>query len=525
MVVVVNLDNRTIEMRPRRPWEAVDLGILMARRWWIPLMQLWLCVSLPVFFLTSFLPGELLLYQTLVLWWLKPLFERPLLFLLSQNVFGQYPLLRESLRTFPQLALKQIVLSLTWRRFSPSRALDLPVLQLEGLSGAKRAARLAVLHREGISPSSALTVFGVHLEAFISLGIIVIVFLFVPEETELPWMDFANFESPWLILLSNSIVYIGMSLIAPFYVASGFALYLNRRIHLEAWDIEIAFKRIVEVRKKTHAQKNKPATKNSSNLIVSIFLAVTLPFFCVTPDVNADDIQNKLSSSVDIESVYKEINTIKKQEEFNVRDIQKRLKNSRDDELDESEEEWDLSWLNFSSGFASWLSKTGEYVLWVLVIILIFLIVFRYREWLKKYAFFSSKSTSQSSIDSPKVLFGLEVTQESLPDDISVAASLLWRSNDKRKALALIYRASLVELIDLGVQLRSGDTEGVCLEKSKMHRGLKTFTEEKFAYLDKLTEMWQRYAYGHMEPDSGLAMSLCESWNKVWLKGDKTLAT
>ena len=32
--------------------------------------------------------------------------------------------------------------------------------------------------------------------------------------------------------------------VEPLYVAGGFGLYLNRRTELEAWDIEIAFRRI-----------------------------------------------------------------------------------------------------------------------------------------------------------------------------------------------------------------------------------------------------------------------------------------
>ena len=34
-----------------------------------------------------------------------------------------------------------------------------------------------------------------------------------------------------------------IALLEPFYVASGFAMYLNRRVELEAWDIEQEFRR------------------------------------------------------------------------------------------------------------------------------------------------------------------------------------------------------------------------------------------------------------------------------------------
>ena len=37
-----------------------------------------------------------------------------------------------------------------------------------------------------------------------------------------------------------------MAIIEPFYVAGGFALYLNRRTALEGWDLEVALRRMGE---------------------------------------------------------------------------------------------------------------------------------------------------------------------------------------------------------------------------------------------------------------------------------------
>jgi hypothetical protein len=34
-----------------------------------------------------------------------------------------------------------------------------------------------------------------------------------------------------------------VGLLEPFYVGAGFAMYLNRRVELEAWDIEQEFRR------------------------------------------------------------------------------------------------------------------------------------------------------------------------------------------------------------------------------------------------------------------------------------------
>ncbi len=44
--------------------------------------------------------------------------------------------------------------------------------------------------------------------------------------------------------LANFAAYvIAVLIIEPFFVAAGFAMYLNRRAELEAWDIEQEFKR------------------------------------------------------------------------------------------------------------------------------------------------------------------------------------------------------------------------------------------------------------------------------------------
>src|SRR5690606_4862728 len=43
----VNLEQLNIAIRPRRDWEAVDLGLLMAHRWWWQLQRVWLLLTLP----------------------------------------------------------------------------------------------------------------------------------------------------------------------------------------------------------------------------------------------------------------------------------------------------------------------------------------------------------------------------------------------------------------------------------------------------------------------------------------------
>jgi hypothetical protein len=48
----------------------------------------------------------------------------------------------------------------------------------------------------------------------------------------------------WLDLLLPALPTLAMAAVEPVYVAAGFGLYLNRRVQLEAWDLEQAFRQL-----------------------------------------------------------------------------------------------------------------------------------------------------------------------------------------------------------------------------------------------------------------------------------------
>ena len=48
----------------------------------------------------------------------------------------------------------------------------------------------------------------------------------------------------WAWIGFNLLAWLAMTLISPFYSGAGFGLYLNRRTELEAWDIELTFRRL-----------------------------------------------------------------------------------------------------------------------------------------------------------------------------------------------------------------------------------------------------------------------------------------
>ncbi len=87
----MDLARLRIKLRPRTAWEGIDLGFVLARQWFLPLWLLWLAGALPVFLLLNLLlPIEAWL-AGLLSWWLKPLYEPPLVFWLGRAVFSAPP--------------------------------------------------------------------------------------------------------------------------------------------------------------------------------------------------------------------------------------------------------------------------------------------------------------------------------------------------------------------------------------------------------------------------------------------------
>lgn len=516
----MNLDQVTIEIRPRRAWEAVDLGLLMARRWWWPMTQVWLVLTLPLFLLLNLLPQDWLWLSTVIIWWLKPLFERPLLHILSQAVFGDLPDTRSTLKAFPAQAARQAFLSLTWRRLSFTRSLDLPVIQLEGLKGERRKQRLGILHREDSNPAAWLTIIGVHVESFLSLGMLILLYAFVPSEVDIDLMSlFTSEEAVWFAHLTNACGYLAITLVAPFYVACGFSLYLNRRIKLEAWDIDIAFQRIV----------NKRRVQSHSHSVVGLMLAVLIglmPWAEPQADEATPDMPAALETaptSLDRQSAKAAIEAIMAGEDFHQKEVLRypSFLNQDDEEKKDREGEWD--WLlDILSSFvealrlASWL----ELLLWAGVIGLIVWVVFRYRHWLAAYLPQQVPETARRA--RPVTLFGLDLSRESLPADVGATARELWNQGEQRAALALLYRACLIRLLDAGLDIEDGHTERECLQLARDYAQHTPAAEAAIVYFGQLTHIWQRLAYGHIPLDDATAEQLCRQWNPLWRPADVT---
>lgn len=245
----MRLSEASVVIRPRTSWEAMDLGVLMAQEHRLLLMSSWAMVTLPIFILLTVLLWRYPSMTMFVFWWLKPAFDRLPLYILSKALFGETPSLKQAVRQWPRLLKGQLLASLTWRRLSLSRSFVMPVSQLEGLDGNARQIRLGVLLQRNAGAARWLTTIGVHMEIGLWFGCMALFYLFIPQQLELDW-DWQRLalasgsEGLWLEHLSNAFYALILVFWEPIYVACGFSLYLNRRTVLEAWDLELVFRRL-----------------------------------------------------------------------------------------------------------------------------------------------------------------------------------------------------------------------------------------------------------------------------------------
>ena len=86
----MRLDQVSVELRPRSPWEAMELGNALVRRHARAIWRPWAIATLPVFALLNAAAWAIdaLWLAALAMWWLLPLFDRIVLFVLSRAVFG-----------------------------------------------------------------------------------------------------------------------------------------------------------------------------------------------------------------------------------------------------------------------------------------------------------------------------------------------------------------------------------------------------------------------------------------------------
>ncbi|MGH8691775.1 MAG: hypothetical protein ACREUS_12200 [Burkholderiales bacterium] len=466
-----------ITLRRRSPWEAMDLGASMLQRWWRPAYAAHALAFVPLALAVIAIcwAYDVLWLAMLIVWWLEPLYDRVILHVLSRVVFGEVP--AAGFLKHPSQYQAGLFWALTFDRFDLARSFNLPVRQLEGSRGRERRARKGVLGRRTRSYAVWLTFVWVHFEAILLWSAAGMAGLLLPAQAERARGGEEEFFSGLMEMLSrttwdDALVYAAVIfLLEPFYVAAGFALYLNRRTLLEGWDIEVALRRIAE-----------------RYGVTAILVAFVLAFAAAPSPALAQQKDPK-----------KEIAEVLKAKEFGYHRMAERWRPKERPSPDVKPR---------SGGGDTWfaiikaLAKAVEVLLWVAAAALIAYALW----WAARMLPRGGAAPPAEPYRPPAALFGMELAPETLPPDVAAAAAALAREGKLREALSLLYRGALSELVHKrGVRLLTSHTEGDVLRLS----GEQTF-------LKNLVTAWRQCAYAQRIPRSAEVERLAQDYKAAF---------
>ena len=230
-------------LKHKNPREAADSGIIL----WRQNFSLFLLLFAIPFWVTAFaahilMPENFPWLPWFFMWLLKPLFDRIILHIISIRFFESGAGLKRICSGLGKSLIRGLAGDLLWRRFSPFRSAVMPVrvLELNLKPGKNTAERKKNLEKGGIGYCFLLTVWGIILEAVLLSGLII----FIITMGELISGGFLSRIEE----IGNIEIYIyaawcvNYMLVESIYVCMGFNLYINSRVGVEGWDIEITFR-------------------------------------------------------------------------------------------------------------------------------------------------------------------------------------------------------------------------------------------------------------------------------------------
>lgn len=501
-----------VALRPRSSWEAMELGTALLRRHAGAAWRPWWLASLPLFVLLNAAAWWLdrIWLAAIAMWWLKPLFERIVLYVLSRGVFGRATGVGEALRAQWAFGRTALAGDLLWRRLAPARSLLMPVDLLEGTAGARRRERRRALAGPAYPQAALLTWTCWLFEWALALGVVAAVFLAMPAEL-LPdslrsfWATLRGGPPPWLQLGFNAALWLGASLVGPFYVAAGFGLYLNRRTETEAWDVELAFRRLRE----------RWSARAAQSTVALLLACLLLPAGLRAQErahMHEPDARRAEAATATLQDVF----GAPLADDAGFGDAAARA--YRDPLLDgkrtrvewrpkSPKEERELDRPDLS-GLASVLALLGEWGLWILAGLAVLAIVLSASRWLP----WLRGSARSERVAPPEVRTEPVAVPEALPGDIAAAARRLWQGGRHRDALGLLYRASVESMArQLEVELAPGATEAQCLRVAR-----RLPQEPARGLFARVVQVWQHAAYAGRMPDPEEFERLLDASRQQW---------
>jgi hypothetical protein len=499
----VQLEHVRVVLRPRSTGEALDLGLALLRAWFAPLALTWLLTAVPVLLACLAWFGPWNPWAYVVWWWLAPMLERPLQFVLSRGVFGATPSAREVLRALPRTWSLHLPRGLLLQRLDPTRAVVQPAALLEGVSGRVLARRESLLRSDQWGACLMLMQAALAFELVLAGSTLLGVYYLHPASGEFEdWLGSLvdpNQSMAWVTPLAALLAF---SLGSFVRACSGFALYLNRRTEVEGWDLEVAL-RVLAQRARASAPAQRSTAVASAAWAPLVLLLFTLQ---AEPAPRSDAAQQaplpELVSApaeppAQVQDPVALADEILDGPEFHRRVKSKQLR------------------LPGTAGRASvpglgWFGGLFEILLWAALVGALALLVW----WiaLRTPQVLAGRVGAQAA---PTEAFGLDIRPESLPADVAAAAADLWARGDERAALSLLYRGAIARLVDGGgLEIGIGDTEVDCLARVRA-----TSPGPVAQYFAALTRGWTTLAWSREPITPATFSELCAGWRRAFAAG------
>lgn len=512
-----------IALRPRQGWEAIDLGFRMAMHWARSLWTTWLVVAAPFALAVIGALAAEPLAAAIVLWWMKPVFDRFALFVLSRHVFGESPRLAQTLAAWRQVLSPGLARRLLLRPLAWDRSFLDPIPLLERQRGRAARQRAALLGRRFGGHAMALALVCLGFEVVVMVVGMLLVDLLQPAAQvgeagigQGSGEGFAGFG--WTLSLTVSYA-VAVLLIEPLYVAAGFAMYLSRRTALEGWDIELELRRA--------AQQRAPERSAGAPVRCAGWLGLALCLALAVPEAPALAASASLQDSTDesaplvvdpdqdkpakrAQPAYRPLETAARaaalevlaHPEFGRSFERKRWRFPEPESADAP----DLEWLRHVGDWIAGGLRLGAWLLLALLIVAL--------AWLatRRFSYLAAEAQGGAA---PATLFGMAIAPESLPDDVAAAALAALAAGRQREAVSLLYRGALSFLVhDCGMRIGEGATEGEVLAVA-----LPLLPREAGAQFRALLAAWVEIAYGHRALPPESLRALCTGHRQHFGRG------
>jgi len=490
----LRLEQVIAEVRPRNSWEAIDMGLLLARPPFFRLWVLWSISALPILVGANlFCPPSV---AGFAIWWFKPFYELAPLFLISRELFGSSPGWKTIFRRFPWVSVPYLLSALTIRRFSLSRSFNQPVALLEGLQGKAFRERLAVLHL-GRQHASWLTIVMAHFEMSLVFGLLAFVLMLSPNSEQalisLPDLFHGN-SSFWFWFYQVGSV-AALSMVGPFYVCAGFALYLARRTDLEGWDIELEFRRL---RQRQETERNRRVLKVGL-LVIGISLLLWRGVAVAG--------EARVQAFTTLDEAQATIDSVMSRDEFGKTE---RVHHWRyqGDEAPGTVPPWIRRWRRWLDQRFSAIAFVVKAILWGGIGGLVVLGLMRLRHLDRQPSPAGNMNLTSRPIEKP----GRDETNrktDTLPTNLPNAIRDLLQQQQIRAAASLLYRA-VIRDFGHATTIPGSATEQECLVLIMRHR-----SAMEVDFFANLATTWSGIAYGNAAPSPSVVEALCARWQAL----------